>query len=281
MPKFSIITVNLNNAEGLEKTIHSILNQTNKDFEYIIIDGGSSDKSLDLIKNYSSQLKYWVSEKDNGIYNAMNKGILRATGEYCLFLNSGDYLINKNILDDIISVDVSEDILSGDVITYSNLNQQKSLISKIRTSEITFSDLFEASLNHQATFIKRSLFTRYGLYEEKYRIISDWIFTIKTIILNEVTFKYMDKVITFYNIDGSSGMVPDYYNAENLPALKELIPSRILSDYATGYVHAIKRMKKYYLFWTLFRLLNMCTVKYDSFSERIKTRRQLKRLLRG
>ena len=279
MPKLSIITVNLNNANGLRKTIISVINQTYKDFEYIIIDGGSSDKSLDVINTFSDQLAYWVSEKDHGIYNAMNKGIDGACGEYCLFLNSGDYLINQEILNYIFSFNITEDIVSGAVIAYSELNPQKFLLSKITSSDITLSDLFEVSLNHQATFIKRSLFTRYGLYEEKFKIISDWIFTLKTIVLNNVTFKYLDIAITLYNTDGRSGSVSEYYTRENLSGLKELIPPRILADYQTGYVHDVKRMKKYLLFWIIFRILNLITIKYDSISKKIMSRRHLKRLI--
>jgi hypothetical protein len=137
-----------------------------------------------------------------------------------------------------------------------------------------------ASLNHQATFIKRSLFTRYGLYEEKFKIISDWIFTLKTIVLNNVTFRYLDVAVTLYNIDGRSGSVSEYYTRENLSGLKELIPPRILADYQTGYIHAVKRMKKYLLFWTIFRILNLCTINYDSISKRILSQRHIKRLFR-
>ena len=96
--KLSIITINLNNASGLEKTIQSVINQTYKDFEFIVIDGASTDGSVEVIKKYSSGINYWVSESDTGIYNAMNKGIRKAQGEYCLFLNSADYLFSPNLI---------------------------------------------------------------------------------------------------------------------------------------------------------------------------------------
>jgi glycosyltransferase involved in cell wall biosynthesis len=279
MPKLSVITVNLNNATGLGKTIKSVLNQTYKDFEYVIIDGGSTDESLEVLNTFSDRLTCWVSEKDNGIYNAMNKGILRATGEYCLFLNSGDYLINQEIFNKVFSFNFTEEIVSGAVIKYSDMNSKRSMLSKITSSEITLSDLFEVSLNHQATFIKRSLFTRYGLYDEKFKIISDWIFTLKTLVLNNVTFRYLDIVVTNYNTDGRSVSVSEYYASESLSGLKELIPPRILADYQTGYIPAVKRMKKYLFFWTIFRILNLCTIKYDSISQKIKTRRHFKSII--
>ena len=93
-PTLSIITVNLNNCDGLQKTIDSVVGQTFTDYEWIVIDGGSMDGSRELIEQYADCLAYWCSEPDNGIYNAMNKGISRATGEWLLFLNSGDSLFN-------------------------------------------------------------------------------------------------------------------------------------------------------------------------------------------
>src|SRR5690242_21925905 len=98
--KLSIITVNFNNAAGLQRTMDSAFHQTFTDYEYVIIDGGSTDGSKDLIKNHANKLVYWVSEKDNGVYQAMNKGIVRAKGDYLLFLNSGDYLLHERILDE-------------------------------------------------------------------------------------------------------------------------------------------------------------------------------------
>jgi glycosyltransferase involved in cell wall biosynthesis len=279
MLKLSIITVNLNDAEGLRKTIQGVINQTFKDFEFIVIDGGSKDGSQEVIKEFSQRIVYSISENDNGIYDAMNKGISRAVGDYCMFLNSGDYLVGPDILSEIFSHNFSEDIISGAVITYSNLSNYKYFHSNITSSEITLSDLFEGSLNHQATLIKRSLFEKYGPYEKKFRIISDWIFTIKTIIFNNVSYRYLDIPIAYYNIDGKSATISDYYSKENLPALKELIPPRILSDYETGYVHILKRMKKYFLFWAIFRFLNLCTLKYDNIYRRFTGQKKLKRHL--
>ena len=103
MPKLSIITINLNNAQGLEKTIKSVVSQTYSDYEYIIIDGASTDGSVDVIQEYRNKITYWVSEPDTGIYNAMNKGILKATGEYCQFLNSGDILVDNNVTERMLS----------------------------------------------------------------------------------------------------------------------------------------------------------------------------------
>src|SRR5512145_3080868 len=93
--RISIITVNLNNSIGLERTISSVVNQNFCDFEYIIIDGARTEGRLNVIKRYNERLKFWISEPDKGIYDAMNKGLLKATGDYLLFLNSGDFLYDK------------------------------------------------------------------------------------------------------------------------------------------------------------------------------------------
>jgi len=98
MPKLSIITVNHNRAEGLRKTIESVVNQTDSEHEYLIIDGGSTDGSLEVINNYSNRISYFISEKDHGIYDAMNKGIIKSKGEWIFFLNSGDTFNKTNIL---------------------------------------------------------------------------------------------------------------------------------------------------------------------------------------
>ena len=112
-PKLSIITINLNNAAGLRKTIESVVNQTFTDYEYLIIDGGSTDGSVEVIKEFADKITYWVSEPDKGIYNAMNKGILKARGEYLQFLNSGDWLVDNEVLFRVFSLNHFEDILYG------------------------------------------------------------------------------------------------------------------------------------------------------------------------
>ena len=99
MPLISIITVNLNNLEGLKRTMTSVFEQTWQEYEYIIIDGGSTDGSKEYIESFSDKISVWVSEPDAGIYNGMNKGIKVANGEYLLFLNSGDHLFDNRVLD--------------------------------------------------------------------------------------------------------------------------------------------------------------------------------------
>lgn len=111
--KYSIITVNYNNKEGLRNTIESVIHQTYRDFEFIVIDGGSTDGSAEVLKEYDSQITYWVSEKDKGIYNAMNKGIAKATGDYLNFMNSGDCFYDEGVLGRVARVETDADFIVG------------------------------------------------------------------------------------------------------------------------------------------------------------------------
>lgn len=194
--KLSIITVNLNNAKGLQKTIESVITQTFTDYEYIIIDGGSIDGSKEIIEKYADKITYWVSEPDKGIYNGMNKGIKVAKGEYCLFLNSGDYLVNNIVLQKVNAH------LLGQNIVYGNLKilgkEQKYL------PKLTLLNFVEGSIPHPATFIKKKLLYRIGMYNENYKIVSDWEFFIKSIIIKKSSYKHIDIVITNFDENGIS-----------------------------------------------------------------------------
>ena len=119
-PILSIITINYNNRLGLLKTMQSVVEQSYKNFEYLIIDGGSDDGSLEDILNYEHCLSFWCSEKDKGVYNAMNKGIVKATGEYLLFLNSGDFLLDNQTLSKIVPLLKDYSIIYGDLIFRSD-----------------------------------------------------------------------------------------------------------------------------------------------------------------
>ena len=167
----SIITINRNNADGLEKTIQSVVCQTSTDFEYIVIDGASEDGSVEIINKYTANINFWVSEPDTGIYNAMNKGIRKAQGEYCLFLNSGDWLITPETL-----VNVFNEINgnSSDIF-YSNRIDSSGKIAQY-PNNLTIRTLLARKINHQNSLIKRSLFFEHGFYNENLKIASDWDF---------------------------------------------------------------------------------------------------------
>jgi glycosyltransferase involved in cell wall biosynthesis len=201
--KLSIITINKNNADGLRKTIKSVVSQTFKNFEFIVIDGASTDESVNIINEYSKHITYSVSEPDEGIYYAMNKGIKAASGEYCLFLNSGDYLISNSALKKAFSYDFFEDIVYGNVIIENILKQK---MHRICNSSLSILNIVGMSgtlvTNHQSSFIKLNLFSRFGLYRTDLSISSDQDFFIKTIFEYGVTYRYIPVTFSVHGVTG-------------------------------------------------------------------------------
>lgn len=200
--KISIITINYNNKAGLEKTIESVLNQDNKSFEYIVIDGGSKDGSKGLLEKYSDQISYWVSEPDKGIYNAMNKGIHAANGEYLLMLNSGDVLINNKIISEVLSQELLQDIIFGDVQWLED--GETSFTSFPDVLPYSFFTDLGRSLGHQSAFIKRDLHHKYSFYNENFRIISDWALFLLLICKYNVSYHHLKFPISICDRDGIS-----------------------------------------------------------------------------
>lgn len=205
--KVSVITINLNNAEGLDKTIKSVLSQSFIDYEFIVIDGGSDDNSKDIIKQYSDKITYWVSEPDKGLYNAMNKGIIKAKGDYCYFLNSGDYFVHNNVLQQIFETDTDAAFICGNFMLDRKGELVKCADYKNRDWKFSLYDLFSGFLAHQAFFINKEMFTKYGLYDETLRIMSDWkLFFVAIGINNEKVF-YKDVDISDYDTEGISSRI--------------------------------------------------------------------------
>ena len=227
MLKISIITINRNNKVGLTKTIQSVLVQSYRNYEYIVIDGDSDDGSVDVIKQFANQISYWITEPDNGIYHAMNKGILKATGDYCLFLNSGDGLLHENVLQELCLIPFDEDIVYGNIIKlYPGKNQRDRGIAK---SEISLYNLSVDRINHQATLIKRNLFDKFGLYSEEFQIASDWKFFLDAIIVGNASVKYIDKDISFFDINGMSSVRLKEAYDELMQILCSTFPPRVLA----------------------------------------------------
>jgi glycosyltransferase involved in cell wall biosynthesis len=195
--KLSIITVNLNNKKGLQKTIESVVCQMFSSYEYIVIDGGSTDGSVDVIKQFADKITYWVSEPDKGIYNAMNKGILQAKGEYCLFLNSGDWLIEKSGLQQVFDKNLIEDIIYCDIETSVGNWRYPDEVS-------LFSFFLNKTIGHPASFIKKSIFHSEGLYNEKEKIISDWEFFLIAIIEHKCSYRHIELFLTHFDLTGIS-----------------------------------------------------------------------------
>jgi len=198
--KLSIITVNLNNLDGLKETVGSVINQDYKDVEYIIIDGDSTDGSKEFIEENKEKFQYTVIEKDKGVYDAMNKGIKVASGEYLFFLNSGDTFYSNTTLSTFFANKPTEDIVYGNAcIVY--LNKARKI--KKHQQEINLLTSLTETITHQAMFLKKELF-KDNLYNVEYKLISDWIFYFEQIILNNKTSKYIDVVIANFLTAGLS-----------------------------------------------------------------------------
>ncbi|MEO5572123.1 MAG: glycosyltransferase family 2 protein [Bacteroidia bacterium] len=227
-PKISIITVCLNDRSGLEKTIESVLSQTFSDYEYIIVDGGSTDGTIDIIKKYNTTITHSVSEKDRGIYHAMNKGISFAKGEYCLFLNAGDFLCDENVLMQVFANKFSSDIIYGNLL-YDN---GKEINLMQQPEKLTFYYMFTKYLFHPSTLVKRSLFDKTGNYNEDLIIASDYEFLFKAIVIQNATTQYIPIAISQHNNKGISSR-PENFDLvmnERKEIHKKYLPKMIIDE---------------------------------------------------
>lgn len=225
--KLTIITINYNNLQGLEKTYHSVVSQTWQDFEWIIIDGGSTDGSKEFLEAHQDKFSYWVSEPDNGIYNAMNKGITHIHGEYVHFLNSGDWLFSNNTYESIFI----NNTIYGDII-YSNVAlvlKPDYYYTKKINSTITLSYFWRDNLNHQNVIVSSSLLSNRP-YDEKYKICADYKSYIQY-CLDGRSFQYIDSVIAFFDAYGFGSLSNQIRETEQRAIQLELLPSNMLYDY--------------------------------------------------
>lgn len=221
--KLSIITINYNNVSGLQRTINSVLGQTFMEYEWIIVDGGSSDGSKDLIQKYSDHFTFWCSEPDAGIYNAINKGITHARAEYIQILNSGDWLCSKDTLERVFAKDHSSDVLYGDMIQVGDAGNR--LVRYPKKLPLFF--FLYDSLCHQACFYKRDVFFN-NLYDESFRIVSDWAMNIK-LILEGKSYDHLDLPVVYYDNSGISSC-NDKMMKERLAAYEKYMPIQLKND---------------------------------------------------
>lgn len=275
----SIITINRNNELGLKKTIQSVLTQSNvnNQIEYVIIDGNSTDNSVDVIKRelYSSTALFpiaWISEPDTGIYNAMNKGIKKASGDYCLFLNSGDTLISNDIISVLLdNIQSDEDFYFSDY--YFNKNGTNKLVSL--PDKLNVSYFLTNTINHQNTLIKRNLFSKIGLYDESYKLLADWDFYIKAHLKYNCSFEKISHIISNYDSSGisSTAVHTNLYNTER----KMLIEKNFNKDtnIINYYINLEEEYKKSIWFeiktkWGISSFLLFCMKTYRFFIRRIR-----------
>lgn len=325
--KLSIITINYNNAEGLRKTLASVAAQTYADIEHIIVDGGSTDGAVEIIREYADneamrledckairsenskaddtmpnrpiassphrlQIK-WISEKDNGIYHAMNKGIRMATGEYIQILNSGDMLAAPDVTERMVAalaqqvrdyrlevkgeensaadnpalsphrLITSSPKEDGPAIFYGNMikvNAQGKVVGKSGYTEYSLRQFYSSTLNHDCAYIRRDLFEEYGLYDEQLKIVSDWKWYLQAIGLGRVKPEYVDIDITIFDDGGISETNLTLRNAERRKILEELLPPAVLWDYDTHAfeMEQMKRLRRWHLYWLVYFIERVC-----------------------
>jgi glycosyltransferase involved in cell wall biosynthesis len=295
--KLSIVTINYNNAEGLRKTLASVASQTYHNIEHIIIDGGSTDGSVDIIRDYENTIKQsvtinqstiqvkWVSEHDNGIYNAMNHGIEIALGrrivntdhttssnslnvnrstlnesqsDYIQILNSGDILAADDVTERMVNAlhSFTRSTLNDKIdvpILYGNMIKKDyttgKIIGKSREVEYSLRNYYSGTMNHDCCYFRRDLFETYGLYDENLKIVSDWKWFLQAIGLGKVKPVYVDIDVTIFDCSGISETNLELRNKERRQVLEEQLPAAILADY-DKYAFPMEqynRLKKYHL----------------------------------
>ncbi len=273
----SIITINRNNATGLEKTMRSVASQTCKSFEYIVVDGASTDGSVGVIHNFEDSLGgrlKWVSEPDKGIYCAMNKGIGMASGCYLQFLNSGDCLVADEVIERMLErLNENEfpTILYGNML--KDIPDRKPLRDKsFAGKDIPFLGFYLGTLNHSPSFIKKTLFEKYGLYDESLRIVSDWKWFLQAIILGNEKPVYSDIDVTLFDMNGISETNKTLDKAERNQVLNELIPSAILGDYERWAfsIDQMKRLKRHPWAYRVVKYIERGLFKFEKIQSRRK-----------
>ncbi len=272
MIRLSIITINRNDAEGLRRTINSVAEQVLSDtlsdglsgvlWEHIIIDGASTDESVGVIEQYAAEAKIrgrvvrWISEPDNGIYNAMNKGIRMATGDYIQILNAGDCLAAKNVTERMLYALERAgipDIVYGNML---KVDAQGKLIGKSGRVEYSLRQYYSSTLNHDCAYIRRALFDddRYGLYDEQLRIVSDWKWYLQAIGLGKVRPVYADIDVTLFDGGGISETNLPLRSEERRRVLEEVLPPAVLWDYDHHAFDAeqMNRLRQHRLYWLVY-----------------------------
>ncbi len=275
--KLSIVTINFNDAAGLQKTLRSVEEQTCKEFEHVIIDGGSKDDSKSVIEEYARKADYsvvWVSEPDKGIYNGMNKGLKKATGDYIQILNSGDMLAAANVVERMMQALKDNDypnMLYGNMIKAMPdgrlLTDRATKGSMYNPSSFLY--FYKGTMNHDSVYIRRNMFDKYGLYDEQMKICSDWKWFVDAVAVGGERPVYVDIDVTIFDMGGvseSGGKNKDLIVRERRDYLQKVVPASVLSDYDnfSFAVFQYQRLKKHHL-WGLVNFIERILFKLEKW----------------
>ena len=288
--KLSIITINYNNAEGLKRTLDSVAAQTYLDIEHIIIDGGSTDGSVDVIKEYASKVEsreprvkrvIWSTEPDRGIYNAMNKGIRKASGEYVFILNSGDAFAAADVVERMLAALEIGDwklenglpILMGNIVpvyeegkmVYEN-NGEKTNDLTPRPIEASMLTFYRGTIPHDAAFVRRDLFEKFGYFDETMKICADWKLYLDMIAMGGVVPMYVDIDVVLFDMSGVSNTNNERRLAERRAYIEKVLPEAVLKDY-DAYATPIaqyNRIRKHHL-WGIVRFMERVLFKLEKW----------------
>jgi len=224
--KISIITVCRNAEASIEATIQSVIKQTCKDIEYIIIDGASTDGTLSIIDRYKDQIDKIISEPDKGLYDAMNKGIKEASGEFVYFLNSEDILLHENVISVVAKKlkHSKEDIIYGDILLANKKIGNGYLTQQNKVNKFYF---FKQTLAHQSVFTRKTAFDKIGDYKSNYKVVSDFEWFLRA-LKSDLTFKHIDIIVAMFFLGGISSD-PN----QNAIFFKER--NEVVKTYFTGY----------------------------------------------
>jgi glycosyltransferase involved in cell wall biosynthesis len=235
--KLSIITICLNEVENIKKTIRSVIDQTYKNYQYIVIDGGSIDGTCEVIRNFSEHIDVFISEPDDGIYNAMNKGLRKAAGEYIFFLNGGDILADSKVFEKVFNQNIFADIVYGFIQT----NDGRTISApKIITKKY----LSERTIPHPSVITRRQLFTKAGCFDESFSIAGDYDFFVRAIIQYKASFQYIPILMAIFDINGIS---------LSNPHLRDEEKKKVKNKYF-GIGKKLFRLIKYYKKFRIFKL---------------------------
>lgn len=225
--KYSVVTINYNNREGLARTLESVRRQSDRNFQYIVIDGGSSDGSAELIARNEDIIDFWVSEPDGGIYNAMNKGVAKATGNHTLFLNSGDCFHSDSVMEKMNALSNDADILFGRVLNIFPGGKTKLYVP---ASEMSLMWILRTGIHHAGSFIRTSLMRKYP-YDESLKICADRKFFIQALVIDNCSFFNLDFTVCDFEMDGVSNSDPKKVIDEYWLVMSQLFPPRLVDDY--------------------------------------------------